>query len=138
MLVGEEKEIRRDDGSVFVTRQVRSPKSGTHLNVIVLNEHIMNKACALLPFARSMSTSKKARLNFLRSASECLMIDNGAAYSFAENEFRRATARLAKLELLSAGSSMSDSQVVTLEDWVMLLDFFHQDLSIGAIRTIGG
>ncbi len=138
MFEGEVKEIRRDDGAVFVTRQVWSPKSAVYSNVIVVNDQIVNKACALLPFAKSMNASKKTRLNFLRSSSESLMVNNGAAYASAENESRQASARLARLELLSTGSSVSDDMVVTLEDWIMLLDFFVQDLSVGAIRTIGG
>lgn len=138
MLVGEEKETRRDDGSVFLTRQIRIPGAITHLNVLVVNEQIQQKATALHPFAKAMSESKRARVIFMQTSRESFRLHGGPVYARAETESIQAAQRLAQLELLASGESVGGKVVVTLEDWICLLDFFAQELSIGAIRTIGG
>jgi len=138
MLVGEEKETCRDDGSVFLTRQVCIPGAITHLNVLVVNEQIQQKATALYPFAKAMSESKRSRFIFMQTSRESFNIHGGPIYARAKTESIQAAQRVAHLELLASGESVGCKLVVTLGDWICLLDFFAQELSVGAVRTIGG
>ena len=137
--LGEPRPTRQEDGSVYMTVQVRAPGWSNVAGAIVVNEAIKQKAAQLLLAAGSMAASKATRLNFFRRSREALALGEApsgeeGAYERAEQEFQEAERRHEMLFALAMGENQAGKRIITVSDWRDILEFFLQDTSIGSVE----
>lgn len=139
--LGEIRPLRLEDETTFLVVPVRAHGWAFATHAIVPNDAIRSLAGDLLPSAQAMSTAKATRVNFFRRSSDALGVGphggfpGEGAYERAERESEEAKLRVAMLLALSKGENTAGKRVISVTDWRDLLDFFKQDVSIGAVNV---
>lgn len=139
--LGDPKPVRLDDGVTFMVAPVRSRSWAFSSSALVINEEIREKAAALLPAAQHMADAKSTRLNFFRRSREALNVAEGTddgVYALAELEAQEAAQRVALLFALASGDNCLGNKIIGVDDWRSILFFFHQDVSVGAVKKLEG
>lgn len=136
--IGDVKPIRVEDGVDFLVTPVRVHGFAFAANALVVNPAISQKACRLVPVAQAMVNSKSTRVNFFKRSRESLGLSDAASFQQAEKELAQASNRLDVLFALARGENMVANRPVGLEQWREILAFFHQDTTVGAVKTVEG
>ena len=141
MSLGEIRPLRLEDETTFLVVPVRAQGWAFAAHAIVPNDAIRSLAGELLLSAKAMATAKATRVNFFRRSSDALGVGphggfpGEGAYERAERESQEAKLRVAMLLALSKGENTAGKRVISVTDWRDLLEFFKQDVSVGAVNA---
>ncbi|OYU44194.1 MAG: hypothetical protein CFE44_14265 [Burkholderiales bacterium PBB4] len=136
--IGAPKPIQVEDGLNFLVVPVRAHGFAFAANALVVNPAISQKASRLVPVAQAMVNAKSTRVNFFKRSRESLGLGEVAAFQRAEHELSEAAQRREILFALANGENIVSKRPIGVEQWREILAFFHQDMSVGAIKSMEG
>lgn len=127
------RKLRLDDGSAFSVTDVVGPGVNKQLVALVATEAIKAAAASLLGVSEAQLRARAKHLAFLQEEDS-----DSLRLSQARVAAQESASRYYILEMLSRGENVDRRKVVTLADWVGILEHFSLPTATGSLQDIGG